>query len=171
VEGRTVADLQPLKILVITSRPLVDPADRPITLLDVAEERKRIRTALKNAGAAIDVHFLPDATTGGINDALSHAWGVVHITGHGAPDGSLWFEDEFGVGQPLGARELLRMFGAQIPRVVVLSLCFSGRQAAEALRQAGVGAVVAIKADRPIADRAATLLINNSIRCWRRARR
>ncbi len=36
----------PLRVLVITSRPLLDPAGNPITLLDVEEERRRIRTAL-----------------------------------------------------------------------------------------------------------------------------
>ncbi len=47
---------QPLQILVITSRPLLDGAGNPIALLDVAEERRRIRAALEKAGVAIDAH-------------------------------------------------------------------------------------------------------------------
>ena len=147
-----------LRILVVTSRPLVDPNGKPIVLLDVAEERRRIRDALtpipdpspEGGGrdkCVVRVHFLPDATTGAVNDALADAWDVVHITGHGAPDGRLWFEDEFGVGQLVHARDLAQMFGKRLPRVVVLSLCFSGRNAPDALRQAGVGSVVAINAD------------------------
>jgi hypothetical protein len=126
--------------LVITSRPLIDANGEPIALLDVEQERNRIRAALENAGVAVEVHFLPEATTGKVNEALTRSWDIVHITGHGAPDGRLWFEDDFGVGQPIGARDLVRMFGSRIPRVVVLSLCFSGREAAEALHAARVSA-------------------------------
>jgi hypothetical protein len=82
---------------------------------------------------------------------------VVHLTGHGASDARVLLEDEFGEGQLVGAQELTQLFGARIPRVVVLSLCYSARAAATALRDAGIGAVVAIEADQPIADKAAII--------------
>jgi len=146
-----------LRILAITSRPLINANGSPITLLDVVDERRRIRDALKNAGVAVHVHFLSDATTGAINEVLEDAWDVIHITGHGTPDGCLLFEDEFGVAQLVDAQDLVRMFGKYRPSVVVLSLCFSGRAAPDHLLKAGINTVVAIRADVPIADRAAML--------------
>ena len=80
----------PLRILVITSRPLTDGAGNPIVLLDVEEERRRLRVALdlspsaspeRRGERAAFARFLPEATTGAIIDALADEWDVVHFTG------------------------------------------------------------------------------------------
>lgn len=146
-----------LRILVITSRPLIDAAGKPIHLLDVAEERRRIRVALR-AGEMSNtrVHFLPEATTGVVKTALRDEWDVVHFTGHGTEDGRLLLEDSFGVAHLLTKQEMAQLFTSQKLPLVVLSACHSeiiGRH----LYAIGVPAVVAIDARRPIADRAATI--------------
>ncbi len=95
-----MAEHKPLRILVITSRPLTDPDGNPITLLDVAEERGRITAALSSplltgerpgvrsspllagdgpgvrsspllAGEGPGVRFLPEATAGAVQAASS----------------------------------------------------------------------------------------------------
>jgi len=86
---------------------------------------------------------------------LARDWDIVHITGHGSSDGRLWFEDQYGVAQPVTAQNVVQMLGAHIPPVVVLSLCYSGKALPDALLKAGVRAVVAIDQDEPIPDLAA----------------
>lgn len=152
-----MTDQKALQILVITSRPLVDSQNRPLVMLDVDEERRRVRDALKNAGAAVHVHFLPHATTGAVTEILARDWDVVHITGHGSSAGELLLEDEFGVSHSMNAQDVVEMFGGHVPRVVVLSLCYSGKALPDTLLNAGVCAVIAIDADEPIPDIAATL--------------
>jgi hypothetical protein len=130
-------DQKVLKILVITSRPLVDSQNRRINLLDVEKERARVRDALQNAGAAIHTQFLPSATVDAVTRAFVRAWDVAHITGHGSPDGELLLEDEFGVAQFLNARDVVALMGESLPRVVVLSLCYAGQALPDALLHAG----------------------------------
>ncbi|OQY99652.1 MAG: hypothetical protein B6D41_01085 [Chloroflexi bacterium UTCFX4] len=150
-------DQKVLKILVITSRPLVDSQNRRINLLDVEKERARVRDALQNAGAAIHTQFLPSATVDAVTRAFVRAWDVAHITGHGSPDGELLLEDEFGVAQFLNARDVVALMGESLPRVVVLSLCYAGQALPDALLHAGAQTVIAIDADELIPDHAATL--------------
>jgi len=51
----------PLRILVITSRPLTDGAGNPIVLLDVEEERRRLRVALDlSPSTTLSVSALPE---------------------------------------------------------------------------------------------------------------
>ncbi|MCX7840736.1 MAG: CHAT domain-containing protein, partial [Anaerolineae bacterium] len=145
-----------LHLLVITSRPLMDDKGKPITLLDVEEERRRIRTALHHAQVATHVEYVPHATTGAVKTALRDAWNVVHFTGHGTDDGRLVLENEFGEAHALTPTETAQLFHQSRARLVVLSACHSETIARE-LRKAGVPALVAIDARKPIADRAATI--------------
>lgn len=111
-----------LRILVITSRPLIDANGNPIQLLDVAEERRRIRVALRAGEMSnVRVHFLPEATTGAIKTVLRDMWDVVHFTGHGTEDGRLLLEDSFGVAHLLTKQEMAQLFTSQKLPLVVLS--------------------------------------------------
>jgi tetratricopeptide (TPR) repeat protein len=153
-------DESPLRILAVCSRPLVDPGGNPITLLDVAEERRRIETGIRRAGDVARLHFLPEATTGRVKAALLDAWDVVHFTGHGTDDGRLLLEDGYGVAHLLSKQETAQLFnernaGQKTP-LVVLSACHSETVARE-LHAAGVPAVVAVDARVPIADLAAII--------------
>ena len=151
-----MSDESRLHILAICSRPLIDATEQPITLLDVAEERRRIETALTRAGDVARVHFLPEATTGAVKAALRDEWDVVHFTGHGTNDGRLVLEDSFGVAHLLPKREAARLLTGQRTPLVVLSACYSETVGQE-LHAAGVPALVAVDARVPIADRAAII--------------
>lgn len=146
----------PLRILVITSRPLVDATDNPISLLDVEEERRRISIGLKRAGVAARVHFLPEATTGEVKTALRDNWDVVHFTGHGTEDGRLVLEDGLGAAHFLSKQETAQLFTGQQAPLVVLSACHS-QIIGQGLLGVGVATVVAVDASKPIADRAAII--------------
>ena len=156
----------PLRILIITSRPLTDGAGNPIVLLDVEEERRRVRAALTptpnpspvfdKGGTSVRLHFLPHATTGAVKTALRDAWDVVHFTGHGTADGKLLLENELGEAHALAQAEIAQLFGECTARLVVLSACHS-EIIARALNAAGIPALVAIDARVPIADRAAII--------------
>lgn len=146
----------PLRILVITSRPLIDAAGNPISLLDVEEERRRISTGLKRAGVAAHVHFLPEATTGEVKTALRDKWDVVHFTGHGTEDGRLVLEDRLGAAHFLSKEETAQLFTGQQAPLVVLSACHS-QIIGQGLLGVGVPTVVAVDASKPIADRAAII--------------
>ncbi|MBM3129026.1 MAG: tetratricopeptide repeat protein [Chloroflexi bacterium] len=139
-----------------TSRPLTDDAGNPIVLLDVEEERRRVRAALQSAHIAADVEYVPHATTGAVKTALRDAWDVVHFTGHGTADGRLLLENEFGEAHALAPSETAQLFSECRARLIVLSACHS-ESIARALHAAGVPALIAIDARVPIADRAATI--------------
>src|SRR5207237_8731596 len=151
-----MSDESRLRILAICSRPLIDATGQPITLLDVAEERRRIETGLKRAGDVARVHFLREATTGEVKSALRDEWDVVHFTGHGTDDGRLLLEDGYGGAQFLTAQEAARLLAGQRSPLVVLSACYSETVGRE-LHEAGVPAVVAVDARVPIADLAAII--------------
>lgn len=142
-----------LRVLVITSRPLIQTDGNPVLLLDVAEERRRITTALRQAKVAVQVHFLPEATTGAVQRALLEIWDIIHFTGHGMADGSLVLEDGNAGTQLLKKEEMVRLF-ATVRSVVVLSACYS-ETVGQALHDAGVPSVIAVDAETPIADQAA----------------
>jgi len=149
-------DESPLRILAICSRPLIDAGGHPITLLDVAEERRRIETGVRRAGDVARVHFLPEATTGEVKSALRDGWDVVHFTGHGTDDGRLLLEDGYGVAHLLSKQETAQLFTGQKTPLVVLSACHSETVGRE-LHAAGVPAVVAVDARVPVADLAAII--------------
>jgi len=145
-----------LRILVITSRPLIDSTDQAINLLDVEKERRRVADGLKRAGVAVRVHFLPEATTSAVKNALRDEWDVVHFTGHGTADGRLLLENGFGEAQFLTKEETTKLFTGQQAPLVVLSACHS-ETIARGLLGANAPSVVAIDARQPIADLAAII--------------
>ncbi len=149
-----------LRILVITSRPLLDEKGEPITLLNVARERSRIKTGLKQSGIAAQTHFLEEATTGAVMGALRQSWDVVHFTGHGTNDGRLVLEDGFGVAHLLPTEDTAQIFAAQEIPLVILSACYSAT-IGQHLIDAGVPAVIAIDATTPIADEAAIIFADH----------
>ncbi len=151
-----MSDVSRLHILAICSRPLISADGRPITMLDVAEERRRIVDGLKRAGDVARVHFLSEATTRKVKAALLDSWDVVHFTGHGTEDGRLLLEDGYGVAHLLSKQETAQLFAGQKTPLVVLSACHSETVARE-LHAAGVPAVVAVDARVPIADLAAII--------------
>ncbi len=146
----------PLRLLVITSRPLTDGAGNSIVLLDIEEERRRMRAALQSARVAARVEYVPHATTGAVKTALRDAWDVAHFTGHGTADGRLLLENDFGEAHALAPSETAQLFGESTARLIVLSACHS-EIIARALHAAGAPALIAIDARVPIEDRAATI--------------
>jgi tetratricopeptide (TPR) repeat protein len=155
-----MASGNPLRILVITSRPLITSDGQPITLLDVTEERRRFKTGLKRARVAVHAHFLPEATTNDVQTALRDGWDVVHFTGHGTEDGRLVLEDSSGVAHFLTQQETAQLFTGQQPPLVLLSACYS-ETVGRALHGAGVPDIVAIDARTPIADLAAIIFADH----------
>jgi predicted ATPase len=158
---------QPLRLLVITSRPLVtvEPARqngqltfvrRPIALQPVWHVRRELERALKAADGAVAVRYLARATTAAVQSALLDSYDVVHFVGHGAEDGSLLLEQDDATTDALVAERAAQMLRSSQARLVVISACHSGK-VAQVLRQSGVANVVAVDAQWPIADRAAAL--------------
>jgi predicted ATPase len=152
-----------LRILVITSRPLIDESGDPIPLLNVETERRRIETGLRQSGIAARVHFLPEATTNSVQHALSEQWDVVHFTGHGSKDGSLLLENGLGVAHFLSAEDAAKMFTERDVPIVFLSACHSETVGSQ-LIAAGAHSVIAIDAKSPIADDAAILFAEHFYR-------
>ena len=149
-----MTDARPLRILAITSRPLISAGGEPIALLDVDEERRRLRTALRQANTAVELRFLPQATVSTVMTALRSEWDIVHFTGHGTPDGFLVLENDYGVAHVLSQQEMASLFdGGNVP-LVVLSACHS-ETTGRAITAAGVPNVIAVDAAVPIADVAA----------------
>ena len=144
-----------LNILVITSRPLLTAERRPIHLLDVAEERRRIEKSLKS-NAHAKASFVAEATTNNVNAALLQSWDVVHFAGHGSSDGCLLLEDGCGVAHFVEAEEIAALLKNKAIPLLVLSACYS-ETVAYKLLAAGLPAVIAIDAKQPIADKAAII--------------
>lgn len=144
------------RILVVTSRPLIDAEGQQIVLLDVVDERRRIATGLKNSGIYVQVHFLPEATTGTVKEALRTQWDLIHFTGHATRDGSLVLEDSFGTAHFLMKQQVKQLLSEKQIPLAVLSACHSEIIAQE-LNPSSIPAVIAIDARTPIADRAATI--------------
>lgn len=155
---------QALRLLVITSRPLVTVerhngqfVRRPIPLTPVWHVRRQLEQALQGAGGAVAVRYLARATTVAVQTALLDPYDVVHIVGHGAEDGRLVLEQERdGVADFLSVERAAQMLRGSKAGLVVISACHSGK-AAQALRDAGIANVVAVDESFPIADRAAAL--------------
>ncbi|TAH50867.1 MAG: tetratricopeptide repeat protein [Chloroflexota bacterium] len=146
----------PLRLLVITSRPLVDSNNRRINLLDVAQERARVRDALQNSHIAVDVQFVPEGTAHSIKTALRVPRDIIHITCHGTPDGHLVIENNVGEAHLLSKQDTARLFAENTALLVFISACYS-EIIANDLHAAGVPTLVAIDSQRPIEDRAAIL--------------
>ncbi|MBI3799318.1 MAG: tetratricopeptide repeat protein [Deltaproteobacteria bacterium] len=156
-----------LRILVITSRPLVtvEPTQEngeltfirhPIALKPLRHVRQELERALKGMGGPVAVRYLARATTAAVQTALLDSYDVVHFIGHGADDGRLLLEQENAVADLLSVERAAQMLHSSQARLIVISACHSGK-AAQALRQAGIANVVAIDEQLPITDRAAAL--------------
>jgi hypothetical protein len=111
---------QPLRLLVITSRPLdtVEAARqngqltfvrRPIALQPVWHVRHELERALKAADGAVAVRYLARATTIAVQAALLDPYDVVHFVGHGDEDGSLLLEQGNAVADTLAAERAVQM--------------------------------------------------------------
>jgi hypothetical protein len=149
-----------LRVLIINSQPLIDENGSPLAMLAIEEERRRVKEALKRATnelQKIEIHFLFHATVSGIIDATKQEWDIVHFSGHGRESGQLLLENTYGKAHKISASEIVHLFGEHIPKLVVLSVCYSGKNIANALIDLGVQSIVTIKADTPISDRAAII--------------
>ncbi len=162
-----MSEPQALRVLAITSRPLVTVETErrngqlvfvrhPIPLKPVWHVRQELERALKDAGGSVAVRYLARATTAAVQTALLDSYDVVHFVGHGAEDGRLLLEQENAVADLLSFERAAQMLRGSQARLVVISACHSGK-AAQALRQAGIVNVVAVDEQFPIADRAAAL--------------
>ena len=156
-----------LRILVITSRPLVQrdlarrngalvPVYQAIPLTPVGQVRHALERALRDTGAPVTVYYLPHATPLAVQRALLAPYDVVHFVGHGDEDGNLLLEQDNAVADALSSARAAQMLRGSQAHLVLLSACYSGHVAA-ALQTAGLANVVAVDEQWPIADRAAAL--------------
>jgi CHAT domain/Carbohydrate family 9 binding domain-like len=160
VEALTVAP--PLTVLVVVS----DPTD--IAVLDVAQEKERLRQALAKPieEGRIQLRFLEDARLSSLRDALGeNDVHVLHFIGHGGFDGTegvVAFENDAGTSRMVTSATLamlLQNFNAL--RLVVLNACEGARNSAQdpfagvaqALVRGRIPAVIAMQFE--ITDRAA----------------
>lgn len=158
-----MSEPQALRVLVITSRPLVAlkpdsqnglPVRRSIALKPVWHVRHELERALKGTGGSVVVRYLARATTVAVQTALLDSYDVVRFVGHDAEDGRLLLEQENALADLLSFERAAQMLRGSQARLVVISACHSGK-AAQALRQAEIANVVAVDEQFPIADRAA----------------
>jgi len=145
-----------LRVLVITSRPLVDGAGRPISLAPVRLVRQSLEKKLRESGAPIAVRFLPWAVPFKVQNALLKPYHVVHFVGHGDEDGSLLMETENGVADFVAPERFAEMLRGCEVRLALISACHSGK-ALKALRKAGFPNVIAVDEKFPIDARAAAI--------------
>ena len=171
-----MSEPQALRILVITSRPLVTVETErrngqlvfvrhPIPLKPVWHVRQELERALKDAGGSVTVRYLACTTTVAVQTALLDSYDVVHFVGHGTEDGRLLLEQENAVADLLSVERAAQMLRGSHARLVVISACHSGK-AAQALRKAGITNVVAVDEQFPIEDRAAASSINFFTARW-----
>ena len=145
-----------LRVLVITSRPLVDGAGRPISLAPVRLVRQSLEKKLRESGAPIAARFLPWAVPFKVQNALLKPYHVVHFVGHGDEDGSLLMETENGVADFVAPERFAEMLRGCEVRLALISACHSGK-ALKALRKAGFPNVIAVDEKFPIDARAAAI--------------
>jgi len=146
-----------LRMLAVVAAPVVgftvnDPPPAP---LDLWGEWQRLEQAIRSAwdrvkgqGAPWAVvrlnpptrHALADALAAGAPDV---AYQVVHVSGHGSPDG-LALEDEWGCTDLVTGDELVALLRGRPVRLVVLNACQSEPIARRLHAEAGVPAVIAM---------------------------
>ena len=146
-----------LRMLAVVAAPVVgltvdDPSPAP---LDLWGEWRRLAEAIRSAWdrvkgqgapwAAVRLnpptrHALADALAAGAPDA---AYQVVHVSGHGSPDG-LALEDEWGRTDLVTGDELVALLRDRPVRLVVLNACQSEPIARRLHGEAGVPAVIAM---------------------------
>ena len=78
-----VLDVQPLKVLLICSQPLIDDEyeSQTLHLPDLKEERSKISQIFKSSGIDVRLHILAEATLAEVALALQKSWDIVHFTG------------------------------------------------------------------------------------------
>lgn len=154
----------PLRVLGMVANPT------DLVAIDVAQEKARIEQALEYRLERGDVEL--QWTSGGTWPDLQRMldrgpWHVFHFIGHGAFDptlheGVLHFCNEQGVGQPMPATALGRLFsGHPALRLVFLNACEGGRttdanlfaSVGAVLTRRGIPAIISMQFD--ITDRAA----------------
>jgi len=146
-----------LRMLAVVAAPVVGLTvnDPPPAPLDLWGEWQRLEQAIRSAwdwvkgqGAPWAVvrlnpptrHALADALAAGAPDT---AYQVVHVSGHGSPDG-LALEDEWGRTDFVTGDELVALFRSRPVRLVVLNACQSEPIARRLRGEAGVPAVIAM---------------------------
>ncbi len=145
-----------LRVLVITSQPLVKSDGQPIFLPPVRLVRQRLEKELRGSSVPVAVRFLPWAVPFKVHNALLESYHVVHFVGHGAEDGSLLMETQTGVADFVSPKRFAEMLRGCNARLALISACHSGK-ALKALREAGFPNVVAIDERFPIDARAAVV--------------
>jgi hypothetical protein len=78
-----LGELQPLKVLLICSQPLLDDEyeSQTLHLPDLKEERTKISQIFKDSGIEVRLHILAEATLAEVALALQKPWDIVHFTG------------------------------------------------------------------------------------------
>jgi len=148
---------QAIDLAVLQAEPLVwrnGGEIHPVSSLDFATERERLRNTFAEAGVAVSVRF-EAATTDLLRTVTTLGTRALHYSGHGEP-GFLAFEDGRGGTHSVVPRTLRSLLeaGERKVRLVVVSACHS-RKAGQAFVKAGVPHVVAIRLEEPVFDDAA----------------
>jgi len=146
-----------LRMLAVVAAPVVGLTvnDPPPAPLDLWGEWQRLEQAIRSAwdrvkgqGAPWAVVRLNPPTRDALADALAAgtmdaAYQVVHLSGHGSPDG-LALEDEWGRTDFVTGDELVALLRGRPVRLVVLNACQSEPIARRLRGEAGVPAVIAV---------------------------
>ena len=145
---------RPFKVLVAAARPWDAP---PVDALGIWKALCQAIQELPADTQALELTYLPRATTGTLQAALKSGCDALFFIGHGTEEGQLVLEDDYGLSHHLTAQDfagLLPTDGRLRPRLVLLMACHSGK-VGEALQGTGVPHVVAIDAETPIPVQAA----------------
>jgi WD40 repeat protein len=135
----------PLRVLGMVARP----GDQH--LLEVDEERRRLRTALADLEheGLVELSWVSGQTYTALEDALDRGpWHVVHFVGHGGynrdtEEGTLALADHTGRTLWVGADDLSRLFAEHHTlRLVVLNACDTSRSGALDAFSSTAGALV-----------------------------
>jgi tetratricopeptide (TPR) repeat protein len=145
---------QPLRILVVVSRPLAQlvplehggqkfVAVKPVAPEPVEAVRDGLRRVFLDDKTPARVRYLPWARLQDLLEALAEPYDVVHFVGHGDKEGNLLLEGDDGSVDLVSPQRLAEaMQGANV-RLVLLSACHSGA-AGRALHKAGIPNVVMV---------------------------
>jgi hypothetical protein len=117
----------PASILFLAAQPVNTPA------LRLDQEAREIVNTLRQAGdRRFTVHqwhaVRPEDVTAALLEVRPE---IVHISGHGTPDGSIWLQDRLGNVKPASASALSALFQcySHVVSCVILNACFSEEQA------------------------------------------
>jgi len=148
IEIAGVVATERLKVLAVISTPVLgaEGNEPPAVRLDIWKEWQNLEDAIRepnpNTGREkpIDLTCLLSSTRDRIRRALE-GFDVVHFSGHGTESGLL-LETEHGREDLVASDDFAKLFANSNVKLVVLSACESVKTA-EALRKAGVPAVIA----------------------------